>query len=122
MAAAAAFKEAMAPYVLGNNGHLLTDSSQLVFVCGTLQRGFSDHTRYLGVASKHSNASFVGQAVTIESYPFMVRPRHFPPATCSPILMEKEGTGHRVHGEVFKASEMPPAPKFPLSQIPTLPT
>lgn len=51
----------------------------LLFVYGTLKQNFFNHTRYLGVAELHGNASYLYQARTVVKYPLVIRPRHLPP-------------------------------------------
>merc|ERR1719401_2219273 len=72
-----------------------------LFVYGTLKRGFTNYQRYLGLAEERGKAEFIGEAVTLESFPLVVRPAHMPPATCGPVLMDCPGKGHPIRGEVF---------------------
>lgn len=76
-----------------------------IFVYGTLKRGLTNHQRYLGVAERYGKAAFVGTATTLDAFPLVVRPPHMLPATCGPVLMDKNGSGHRIHGEVFRLDD-----------------
>ena len=78
----------------------------LVFVYGTLKRGYTNHARYLSVAEAHGGAQLLHAcATTTEPFALVVRPKHMPPATCGPVLMEcKDDTGIRITGEVYEVS------------------
>ena len=84
-------------------------TKHLIFVYGTLKRGFTNWQRYLGVAETHGGACFVGCATTVEAFPMVVRPPHMPPTTCAPILMDRPGTGSCILGEVYRVdpAQMP---------------
>ena len=62
----------------------------LLFVYGTLKRGYTNHTRYLSVAEAHGGARFVGCGMTAEQFALVLRPKHLPPATCGPVMFEEE--------------------------------
>ena len=66
----------------------------LVFVYGTLKRGFPYHE--IGLAG----ARFVGRCRTVEAYPLVVGGRWY-----SPILIAEPGAGKRVFGEVYEADD-----------------
>ena len=76
----------------------------LLFVYGTLKQNFFNHNRYLREAELHGNASYLYQARTVVEYPLVIRPRHLPPATCGPVLMDLPGTGEHIDGEVFEVN------------------
>lgn len=75
--------------------------SHLLFVYGTLKRGFTNHCRYLGEAEAHGKAHFLSCAMTVDSFPLVVRPA----STRAPVLMDRAGSGHRIHGEVFMVDD-----------------
>eukprot|EP00931_Biecheleriopsis_adriatica_P121198 TRINITY_DN96292_c0_g1_i1.p1 TRINITY_DN96292_c0_g1~~TRINITY_DN96292_c0_g1_i1.p1 ORF type:complete len:322 (-),score=53.29 TRINITY_DN96292_c0_g1_i1:292-1257(-) len=79
--------------------------SHTVFVYGTLKRGFTNYLRYLGVAERHGKALFVGGAETREAFPMVIRPKHIPPPSAGPVLMDRPGVGHRIQGEVFQLDD-----------------
>jgi len=68
-------------------------ATHLVFVYGTLKRGFPNHHYMAG-------ARFLGEARTVERYPLVVGNQWF-----TPYLMPEPGVGHRVKGEVWEVPE-----------------
>ena len=79
----------------------------MVFVYGTLKRGYTNHARYLSVAEAHGGARFVGYGTTTERFSLVLRPKHLLPATCGPVMMlEEEGSelGLHVSGEVYEVT------------------
>ena len=56
----------------------------LLFVYGTLKRGYTNWQRYLGIAESHGAAHFVGSAETVEVFPMVIRPEGMAPATRAP--------------------------------------
>lgn len=80
-------------------------TSHAIFVYGTLKRGFTNHTRYLGVAEAEGKAAFLGEATTTASFPMTLRPPHLAPATNAPLLLDSEGEGEPVCGEVFEVDD-----------------
>jgi len=81
--------------------------TNLIFVYGTLKRGFTNYERYLGVAVASGGATFVGEGMTSEPFPLVIRPAHMPPTTCGPVLMDQaEGhEGNQIIGEVFRVDD-----------------
>ena len=77
----------------------------LIFVYGTLKRGFTNWHRYLGVAESHGAAHFVGAAQTVDAFPMVVRPPQMAPTTCAPVMMDLAGTGSRVLGEMYRVDD-----------------
>lgn len=77
-------------------------TGNILFVYGTLKRGYTNYQRYLNVAERHNKAEFLGTAVTREKFPLVLRPVTMLPDTCAPILMDQAGTGCCIHGEVFR--------------------
>jgi gamma-glutamylaminecyclotransferase len=77
------------------------DGQHAVFVYGTLKRGFTNYTRYLGVAETFGKASFIGNAKTVEHFPMVVRSPNPPVSSGAPLLMDVPGVGNHVLGEVF---------------------
>ena len=72
-----------------------------IFVYGTLKRGYTNYMRYLGVAENHGGATFIDHAATKSRFPLVVRPSHMLPATRGPVLMDREGEGHVIRGELY---------------------
>lgn len=62
----------------------------LVFVYGTLKRGFPNHDIEL---FRHS---YVADGVTVERYPLYIANRWY-----SPILIDEPGNGRHIHGELY---------------------
>ncbi len=62
----------------------------LVFVYGTLKRGFPNHARFLGGARR------VGEFQTVEAYPLVLDGERL-----SPCLIDRPGAGKAVQGEVY---------------------
>lgn len=62
----------------------------LVFVYGTLKKGFPNHTRFLGAAR------LVGAFRTVSAFPLVLSGER-----CSPCLVDSPGAGRRVRGEVY---------------------
>ena len=77
----------------------------LLFVYGTLKRGYTNWQRYLGIAESHGAAHFVGSAETVEAFPMVIRPEGMAPATRAPVLMDVPGTGEVICGEVFRVDD-----------------
>lgn len=63
----------------------------LLFVFGTLKRGFPLHARGL------ADAAFVGLYRTLERFPLVIAGRWF-----APMMLNEPGSGFRVHGELFE--------------------
>jgi len=74
----------------------------LVFVYGTLKRGFTNYNRYLKPAETHAKAICLGKGMTVYSFPMVIRPKSLPPCTFAPCLMDRRGTGDRIEGEVWE--------------------
>ena len=83
----------------------LLTARHLLFVYGTLKRGYTNWQRYLGIAESHGAAHFVGSAETVEAFPMVVRPEGMAPATRAPVLMDEPGTGEAICGEVFRVDD-----------------
>ncbi len=64
-------------------------NSHLVFVYGTLKRGFPNFGYMDG-------STFLAEAATIDAYPLVVGGQWF-----TPYLMPEKGEGHRVKGELW---------------------
>jgi gamma-glutamylaminecyclotransferase len=63
----------------------------ILFVCGTLKRGFPLHDRGL------AGAPFIGRAVTAEPRPLVIAGPWY-----APMLLDEPGRGLRVEGELFE--------------------
>ena len=66
----------------------------LLFVFGTLKRGFPLHERALG------DAVFIGQARTVERYPMPIAGPWF-----APMMLTEPGEGRSVSGEVYQIDD-----------------
>ena len=64
----------------------------LIFVYGTLKRGFANH-EVLG-----SQALYLGEAVTVDRFPLVIM------RWASPAMLHAPGEGHRVVGEAYAVS------------------
>jgi gamma-glutamylaminecyclotransferase len=65
----------------------------LLFVFGTLKRGFPLHERGL------ARSRFIGEARTTERFPMIIAGDRF-----APMLLHEPGIGHRVAGELYAVS------------------
>ena len=82
------------------------NARHLLFVYGTLKRGYTNWQRYLGVAESHQAAHYLGSAVTLDTFPMVVRPADWPgSSTRAPVLMDQPGTGSTICGEVFRVDD-----------------
>ena len=63
-----------------------------LFVYGTLKKGLCNH-HYL------ENAKFLGKAITKNPFPMIA------PMVWYPYLLDKEGAGYRVEGELYEIDE-----------------
>ena len=77
----------------------------ILFVYGTLKRGLTNYERYLGHAEARGAARFLGSGRTTGSFPVVVRPASMAPATRGPVLLDRPGTGYRIHGELFAVDD-----------------
>jgi len=71
----------------------VTTTSHIVFVYGTLKRGFQN-------AAYMDGATFMAEATTVDAYPLVVGGASF-----TPYLMPEKGVGHRVKGELWAVPE-----------------
>lgn len=81
------------------------DNDTAIFVYGTLKRGFFNYSRYLGLAESEGKAVFVGDGLTIDSYPMVVRPPNQTGSSGAPQLLDEAGKGCHVMGEVYLIDE-----------------
>lgn len=58
-----------------------------------------------GIAEEKGKAAFVGEASTIARFPLAMRPLHIQPSTGAPILLDREGEGASIEGEVFEVDD-----------------
>ena len=70
-----------------------------IFVYGTLKRGFPNH-RHL-TNTDVGVARFLYEGRTVLRYPLIVDQERW----CIPFMLQLEGQGHRVEGEVFEVDE-----------------
>ena len=64
----------------------------LLFVYGTLKRGYTNWQRYLGVAESHQAAHYLGSAVTLDAFPMVVRPADWPGSSTRAPVLSTAGT------------------------------
>lgn len=65
----------------------------LMFVYGTLKRGFANHSALQG-------ATYVADATTVECYPMIVQGQYF-----SPVMIPEPGQGQRIVGELWEVDD-----------------
>lgn len=63
----------------------------LLFVYGTLKRGFVNHEPYM------ASAEFLGTVKTCETFPLVLHG-----ASYTPVLVDTGGRGHRIQGELYR--------------------
>ena len=66
----------------------------LVFVYGTLKKGFPNYVRYM------TSAAFLGRYQTMEKYPLVLFGRRHVPG-----MLDRPGDGHHVEGEVYEVND-----------------
>uniref|UniRef100_A0A1I8Q755 Gamma-glutamylcyclotransferase family protein n=1 Tax=Stomoxys calcitrans TaxID=35570 RepID=A0A1I8Q755_STOCA len=76
----------------------VSDKLFKVFVYGTLKRGEPNH--HWLTRQENGFARFVAQGTTDEKYPLVVGTRYN-----IPFLLDKPGTGHNIHGEIYEVDE-----------------
>lgn len=79
----------------GGNGSDVT----LIFVYGTLKRGFYNHT-LLDDLIRTGGAAYLGPCTTIEAFPLVCGPHGIP------YLVNLPGSGRRVRGELYSVSSV----------------
>jgi gamma-glutamylaminecyclotransferase len=67
----------------------------VIFVFGTLKRGFPLHDPWL------SHASYLGAARTVHPHPMLIAGPRF-----APMMLHEPGRGLRVHGELYGVSDV----------------
>ncbi|ACM29285.1 hypothetical protein Arad_7880 [Rhizobium rhizogenes K84] len=67
----------------------MNHDNQIVFVYGTLKRGFANHDIL-------TNARYAGTAVTMDPYPLIISE-----SWNVPVVVDEVGSGYRVEGELF---------------------
>lgn len=70
----------------------------MVFVYGTLKRGFYNHTKLMADLIRSGDASFIGDYTTSVEFPMVCGPYGIP------YLINLPGSGHRVRGELYSVS------------------
>ena len=81
------------------NSQLPANANPLVFVYGTLKRGFGNHS-----VMKRAGGEFVSCGRTVERYPLVV--------SGLPYLLDIRGQGYQVEGEISTGFRMPKAGGF----------
>lgn len=71
------------------------DNVSLIFVYGTLKRGFYNHTL---IEDLGDSAAYVGPFTTVEAFPLVCGPHGIP------FLVNLPGSGHKVRGELYSVS------------------
>lgn len=66
----------------------------LVFVYGTLKKGFPNHNNYMGSAKR------LGKYQTIEKYPLVLCGARY-----VPCMINSPGKGHHVEGELYEVDD-----------------
>jgi len=66
----------------------------LVFVYGTLKKGFPNHDQYMG------SAQLLGQYHTVEKYPLVLCGERY-----VPCMIHSPGQGYHVEGELFEVGD-----------------
>lgn len=66
----------------------------LVFVYGTLKKGFPNHNNYMGSAKR------LGKYQTIEKYPLILCGARY-----VPCMINSPGKGHHVEGELYEVDD-----------------
>ena len=66
----------------------------LIFVYGTLKKGFPNHERYM------ISARFMGKYHTVEKYPLILFSNRYVPG-----MLDRPGEGHHVEGELFEVND-----------------
>jgi gamma-glutamylaminecyclotransferase len=66
----------------------------LVFVYGTLKKGFPNHAHYM------ASAGFLGRYQTLQKYPLVLfGSRHVPG------MLDRPGDGHHIEGELYEVND-----------------
>ncbi|GGX88304.1 gamma-glutamylcyclotransferase [Litchfieldella qijiaojingensis] len=65
--------------------------THLLFVYGTLKRGFTNHGPYM------TTATFLDTAKTCDTFPLVLHGADY-----TPVLIDAQGRGHRVKGELYR--------------------
>ncbi|KAL7110004.1 hypothetical protein ACP275_06G210300 [Erythranthe tilingii] len=73
------------------------DDVSLIFVYGTLKRGFYNH-KLIDALIRTTDAAFLGPHTTVESFPLVCGPHGIP------YLINLPGSGTRIHGELYSVS------------------
>ncbi|KAL8543580.1 hypothetical protein ACS0TY_004228 [Phlomoides rotata] len=73
------------------------DDVSLIFVYGTLKRGFYNH-RLIEELIRTGDSAYVGAFTTVEAFPLVCGPHGIP------YLINLPGSGHRVRGELYSVS------------------
>jgi len=88
-----------------SNSNTNTNTNTRIFVYGTLLRGYTNYQRYLKHAVEGGKAALLGTARTVQSYPLILRPLTYPPATRGPMLLSDHGSPSndwvQIDGEVY---------------------
>ena len=66
----------------------------LVFVYGTLKKGFPNHAHYM------ASSEFLGRYQTLEKYPLILFGRRFVPG-----MLDRPGDGHHIEGELYEVND-----------------
>ena len=81
----------------------------LVFVYGSLKKGFYNHSLFL------ANSKFLSNAETVAKYPLVTASRYN-----LVFLLNKPGQGHNVKGEVYEVDDVTLAQLDRLEEVPVL--
>lgn len=70
------------------------DGLNIIFVFGTLKRGFANHDEGM------KGQLYLGEAMTVDAWPMLVAGQWF-----SPVMIPEKGVGHRVKGELYAVND-----------------
>lgn len=81
-----------------------------LFVYGTLKSPFINYVRYLGLAVQNGKAQCLGDAITMNVYPLVLRPPNRQPATRGPMLLNKHNSNPlswcNIKGQLYDIDEL----------------
>lgn len=81
----------------GGGDRSVGNDVSIIFVYGTLKRGFYNHT-LIEELIRTRDAAYLGPHTTVEAFPLVCGPHGIP------YLVNLTGSGHRVRGELYSVS------------------
>ncbi|KAK4433037.1 putative gamma-glutamylcyclotransferase [Sesamum alatum] len=82
---------------IGGEDRVAVNDATLIFVYGTLKRGFYNH-RLIDDLMRTRDAVYLGPHTTLQPFPLVCGPHGIP------YLINLPGSGHRVRGELYSVS------------------